>query len=427
MNTALPAPSAFLEGEVVPFRVAIPENVLAELRARIRSTCFAPAPPESGWRYGSDANYLRELAKFWAESFEWKAHETRINQMPQFRTNIDGVPIHFVHARGRGPQALPIILTHGWPGSFLEMERVLPLLTDPGMHGGDPQDAFDVVVPSLPGFGFSGDPAQKGMTPLRVAELWSQLMTRVLGYSRYAAHGGDIGSSVTARLGYIDPEHVVGIHLTYVSGSAVIRYLGQGATPLTDGERSFQRASEQWSDEEGAYAHLQRTKPQLLADALADSPMGLAVWLLDKYRSWSDCESHIENRYSKDDLLTIVTLYWVTETIGSSMRLYADSREHPWRLGPNDRVSIPTGVALFPADMPAPPREWGERVQHPAMDRDAARRPLRRVRGTRTACPGDPSVFPSASTCKPHAPHGDASTYPSELEMAGALTASTEY
>jgi pimeloyl-ACP methyl ester carboxylesterase len=344
------------------FRIAVPDHALKELSRKIVETRWPDAIENSSWNYGTDLHYLKELAVYWARAFDWRKQEARLNQLPQFRVTIDGCAVHFVHQRGEGPAPLPIVLTHGWPSTFVEMERLIPLLANPSAHGGDASDAFDVVVPSLPGFGFSDRSRVPGMTPLLVATLWSKLMTEELGYTRYAAHGGDIGSSVTARVGFIDPSHVVGIHLTYVSGSALIGYLGPGSAPLTSEESRFQRESEQWAEAEGAYSHLQRTKPQTLAYALNDSPVGLASWIVEKFRGWSDCRGDVELRFTKDELLTHISIYWFTETIASSMRMYFETRSAPWRFGPADRIKIPTGVTLFPEDIPVPPRPWAERI-----------------------------------------------------------------
>jgi pimeloyl-ACP methyl ester carboxylesterase len=288
--------------------------------------------------------------------------ERRLNRLPQFRVTIDDLDVHFIHIRGGAPRGLPIVVTHGWPSTFVELERLIWRLAYPRDYGADGADAFDVVVPSLPGFCFSPLPSDRSIQCDAVAHAWCKLMTDVLGYPRYVAHGGDLGATVTARLAAVDPARVAAIHLTSVTGSSIVRHLGDGAPPLTDAERAYLRDVDAWSETEGAYAAIQRTKPQSIALALNDSPIGLAAWIVEKYRSWSDCGGDIERRFSKDDSLTAITLYWATQTIGSSMRLYYEGRRRPWRLRPGERVETPTGVAIFPADISRPPREWGERA-----------------------------------------------------------------
>jgi pimeloyl-ACP methyl ester carboxylesterase len=237
------------------------------------------------------------------------------------------------------------------------MLKLVPRLTDPGSHGGDPGDAFHVVVPSLPGYGFSDAPADGRLSGVVIADLWTRLM-QALGYDRFGAHGGDIGAGVTTRLGLHHPDRMLGIHLTAVTSP----YLGPEAAPLTPDEETNAREAERWSEEEGGYSHLQRTRPQTAAYGLQDSPVGLAAWIVEKWRAWSDCGGDLEKRFTKDELLTNLTLYWATGTIGSSMRLYAQARRHARPLGPDDRVTVPTGVAIFPRDLERPPRSWAERT-----------------------------------------------------------------
>jgi pimeloyl-ACP methyl ester carboxylesterase len=279
--------------------------------------------------------------------------------LPQFRIAIDGFHIHFVHVRGKGPGPLPIIITHGWPGSFVEMVKLIPLLADPVAHGGRAEDAFDVIVPSLPGYGFSDRPHERGMNPNRIAALWARLM-RELGYSRFAAQGGDWGSAVSIELGLNYPDRMVGIHLNYIAG----RFLLGGTLnqPQDDDvANAYLGDARAWWDSEGGYSHLQATKPQTLSYALNDSPVGLAAWIVEKFRSWSDCAGDVERVFTRDELLTNVMVYWVTETIHSSARLYYESRERPISLSPANRVKPPVAVALFPKEIPMPPRKLAER------------------------------------------------------------------
>jgi pimeloyl-ACP methyl ester carboxylesterase len=342
-----------------PYRVHVEEEVLADLDRRLADTRWPDEINESGWDYGFPLDYLKDLVSYWRTNFDWRQWEEHLNAFLNFRTDIGGLGIHYLHVRGRGPNPLPLLLTHGWPGSVLEFLKILPLLTDPGAHGGDPADAFDVIAPSLPGYGFSDRPSGRGVTSYRIAELWRQLMTE-LGYERFGAQGGDWGASVATWLGLTAPERVVAIHLNYIPGSYT-PYLGAGARELSQVERAFIEERDRWRDSEGAYGHIQRTKPQTVAVGLNDSPAGLAAWIVEKFRTWSDCGGEVERRFSKDELLANVTLYWVTQTIGSSIRLYLESGQTPVRFGPEERVRVPCGIARFPVEIPMPPREFVER------------------------------------------------------------------
>lgn len=345
---------------VEPYRVQIPARAIEDLKHRLRRARW-PDEPTRDWGYGASPAWLCELVRYWIDAFDWFTQQERMNRMPHFRAVLRGRALHFIHARGEGPRPFPIVLTHGWPSTFLEMARLIPYLTRPAEHGADAEDAFDVIVPSLPGFGFS-ERLPPGSALDEICPMWHELLTDVLGYRTYGAYGGDIGASVTARLAALYPRSVLGIYLTSVTGSAIVRHLGHGARPVSEAERAFLDSQARWYDDEGGYAHIQRTKPQTLAFALNDSPVGLCAWITEKLRAWSDCGGDVERAFSKDEILTGVTIYWTTETIASSMRMYFDMRITPWLLGPNDRVEAPTGVAIFPADIAHPPREWGERV-----------------------------------------------------------------
>lgn len=345
-----------------PFLLAVPDGALRDLHRRLARTRWPDELLPPSWDYGTNRGYLTDLVRFWQTDFDWRAVEASINAVPQFTTDIAGARIHFAYAKGVGPRPLPLVLTHGWPSTFWEFQRIIRPLTNPEACGGDPVDAFDIVLPSLPGFGLSGRPDSTGMSPKRVASLWLTLMRDVLGYQKFAAFGTDIGAGVTTIMALLEPDALLGIHLTYVTGAAVVRFLGPGAPPLSEAERSFVARSEEWAREEGAYAHVHRTRPQTLSYGLNDSPVGLAAWMIEKFRAWSDCDGDVERRFSKEDLLTTVMLYWVTETIGSSMRMYREGSRDPWLLGPDDLVRVPTGAALFPKDIANPPRAWAERV-----------------------------------------------------------------
>jgi pimeloyl-ACP methyl ester carboxylesterase len=343
---------------IQPFRIDVADAALEDLRNRIARTRWPDEVAGSGWDYGTNRHYLRELLDYWKDGFDWREQERGLNAFSHFLTDVDGLTVHYFREPGRGPSPMPIILVHGWPSTFFEMTKLAPLLADPGAHGVDPADSFDVVVPSLPGCGFSEKPRAAGMHKTRMAELFAKLMTDTLGYPRFAARGGDVGSGVVALLGLDYPDRLIGIHV-----SDVVRpYLGPGARHFTDAERVFFEEERIWMEKEGAYDHLQATKPQTLGYGLNDSPAGLAAWLVEKYRSWSDCGGDVERRFTKDELLTQITLYWVTETINSANRLYYERDRHPRAFGPDDRVRVPTAVTIFPGDIDRPPREWGERV-----------------------------------------------------------------
>jgi len=342
------------------FTLKVESAVLEDLQSRLARTRWPDQIQGAGWSYGTDLGYLRELVDYWRTAFDWREQERQINQLPQFRTRVEGLNIYFVYARGTGPASFPLVLTHGWPSSFFEAYKIIGPLTDPGSHGGDPADAFDVVVPSLPGFGFSERPSQPGLVPIDM--IWRRLMTDTLGYSRFGAHGTDIGARVTSALGRFHPDVVAGIHL----GSVDLEWPDPlpEDNDLTEAERSYLKRARHWEQEEGAYAEIQATRPQTLAYGLNDSPVGLAAWIIEKYRAWSDCHGDLESRFTKDELLTNIMIYWVSETINSSMRRYYESRHNPsprpLKLG--QRIETPTGIAMFPGELALlVPREWAER------------------------------------------------------------------
>lgn len=340
------------------FKVQVPQGTLDDLQERLARTRWADEISGAGWDYGSNLSYMKELIDYWQSDFDWRTQEEEINRFSHFRASIDNLGIHFVHERGKGAKPMPIIITHGWPSSFYQMLKIIPLLADPESHGGDPADSFDVIVPSMPGYGFSDRPDKRGMTVTRIADLWARLMKEELGYHHFAAQGGDIGGGVTARLALTYPELLAGIHVTDVRNP----YLGEGARELSEAERKFLAEEEKWEKEEGAYGSIQATKPQTLAYGLNDSPVGLAAWIVEKFRSWSDCDGDVERRFTKDELLTNLTIYWATETINSSIRLYYEHRHNSSPQKQGERIEVPTAVALFPKDLSRPPREWAERT-----------------------------------------------------------------
>jgi pimeloyl-ACP methyl ester carboxylesterase len=336
---------------------ATPEE-LDDLRARLRGTRWPDAPEDAGWALGTDLDYLRELVAYWADGFDWPAQEAALARLPHFRVDVGGLGIHLVHARAVNPAGpvLPLILSHGWPDSFWRYTKVISLLTDPGAHGGDPADAFDVVVPDVPGFGYSDRPINPVLDSIGVAGLWAELMT-VLGYQRFGAVGGDIGSHVSRYLALDHPDRVVAVHRT----DAGLPIFGGDPAELTAEERAWFAEVGAWGATEGAYAAMHRTKPQTAAFGLTDSPAGLAAWIVEKLCSWSDCGGEIERSYTKDEILTNVMVYWLTRTIGSSMRMYRANAAIPVAQLAR-RVEVPSGFSLFRGDVVRPPRAWLERT-----------------------------------------------------------------
>jgi pimeloyl-ACP methyl ester carboxylesterase len=343
-----------------PFTIAVTDEVLADLRRRILATRWPDEAPGTGWAQGTDREYLREVLAYWAEGFDWRAQERTLNLFAHYRIELDGVRIHFVHQAARNGHGIPIVLTHGWPSAFVELLSLVPLLTDPVAHGID-GPAFDVVVPSLPGYGFSDRPAREGVTTRYTAGLWHRLMA-ALGYERYGAQGGDFGAAVATHMALTGPGHLLGLHLSNLD---VAPYTGPGSRPLSEAERVYLAQNRRWSNVERGYSAIQSTRPQTVGYGLNDSPAGLSAWILEKWRSWSDCGGELESRFSRDFLLTLVTLYWVTQTITSSMRDYYDDRWFGTAVGPQDFVDVPTAVAVFAREFVPegePPRDWAERL-----------------------------------------------------------------
>ncbi len=338
-----------------PFTIQVSEDVLIDLRQRLARTRWPDELPDTGWDYGTNLSYLPQLVRYWHNSYDWRAQERLLNTFPQFKTEIDGIQLHFLHAKGKGTYPIPLIISHGWPGSFFEMYKIIGPLTDPASYGGDPADAFDVVVPSLPGYGFSGPTHVRGVTVARMAGVFVSLM-QDLGYERFAAQGGDWGSYITSTLGRSYPDKIIGIHLNMLPSRSIT---SQEAS--NEAERRWHERRAQWSRDETGYSHIQGTRPQTLAYGLNDSPVGLAAWIIEKFRAWSDCHGEIESVFTKDELLTNVMIYWVTQTINSSTRLYYETshqRDEIFAV----RVEVPTGVAVFPAEIPVPPRSLAQRL-----------------------------------------------------------------
>ena len=340
--------------EIQPFTIRVADSAIADLRARLAKARIPEPLQGDGWTHGTDIRYLRELVAYWRDRFDWRAQERRLNQLEQFTTSIDGLTIHFVHRRSKRADAMPLLVTHGWPGSFVEFTKIIGPLTDPAAHGGAPEDAFHVVMPSIPGFGFSQAPREPGFDPARIAQIEATLMAR-LGYTRYGVQGGDWGSIIGTQVALADTPHVAGLHINMCIGGAPA---GADANAgLTDRERERLKLRQAWQAEETGYQQIQGTKPQTIGVALNDSPVGLAAWIVEKFRSWCDCEGHPETIFTKDELLTNITLYWVTQTAASSARIYYESR----RATPNPRrIEVPTACADFPKEVIWSPRKWLE-------------------------------------------------------------------
>ena len=339
--------------EIRPFKIRVDDSVLEDLQHRLAQTRFPDQIDGTGWDYGIPVAYLAELVAYWRDEYDWRSQEARLNELEHFRTTIDGQSIHFIHARSPHEDALPLLMTHGWPGSVVEFLDVIPRLTHPEDHGGNAADAFHVIAPSLPGYGFSEPTRARGWDTWRIASAFSELMSR-LDYPRYGAQGGDWGSQVATRIGALDPEHCAAIHLNMALAEAP-----KESIALTDGEKADLAAMASFTRKEAGYAQEQMTKPQTLGMALNDSPAGLLGWIVEKFRAWSDCDGDPESVFTRDQLITNVMTYWVTQTITSSARLY-------WELahaekGAPEFVSVPTGVARYPKEVIAFPRSWVER------------------------------------------------------------------
>jgi microsomal epoxide hydrolase len=340
-----------------PFTIRVGEDVLADLGERLARARWPDEIPGNDWRYGTSLAFMRSLVDHWRKGYDWRAAEARLNGLRQFTVPLAGIDLHFIHEPGVGPRPFPLLLSHGWPGSVWEFYTLIPRLTDPARFGGDPADAFTVVAPSLPGYGFSFRPHQPRFGTVEIADAFAELMTGVLGYERFGAQGGDWGSVITARLGFAHPAHVSGIHLnmTFVRPD-------RAQKEWNDEERAYLAAGKRFMSEEAGYQKIQGTKPQTLAYALTDSPVGLAAWIVEKFRTWSDCGGDVERRFTHDVLLTNVMLYWITGAIGSSFWPYYAFHHAAWVPSPTARVEVPTGIADFPCEILRPPRAWAERA-----------------------------------------------------------------
>jgi microsomal epoxide hydrolase len=343
--------------EIIPFEARVPDEVLADLKARLSRSRFPDQLPGAGWDYGSELSYVEQLCAYWRDQFDWRAAEKRFNAFPQFMTEIAGERLHFYHVRSPEPDALPLVITHGWPGSVAEFLDVLGPLSDPKRHGGDAKDAFHVVAPSIPGYGFSGPTRHKGFSGREAAKINVRLM-ELLGYDRYVAQGGDWGSQISTLTAQAHPERVIALHLNMITGvppNPDDPYQG-----LSEDDRRYVDWKRNYDAHESGYQLIQGTKPQSLAYGLTDSPAGLAAWIVEKFKTWSDCGEDIETSFTKDQLLENIMLYWVTGTINSSMRMYYESIGPGRMTGSLARVETPTGHARYPAEIRRTPRPWAE-------------------------------------------------------------------
>ena len=341
-----------------PFQITIAQESLDDLRQRLERTRWPDEVHQAGWRYGANLGYMKELADYWRTSFDWRAQEKRINSFANYQAIVDDLHVHFIHEHGKGQNPIPLLITHGWPSSFVEMLGLIPMLTDPANHGGAASDSFDVIVPSVPGYGFSEHPLQAGMTRWRVAELWAKLMEG-LGYPRFGLHANDIGAVISSWLALDFPERVIGLHTLMPSFPPPS--FDENEPSISDTEKAFKVITDTWDQEEGGYNAIQTTRPQTLAYGLNDSPVGLMAWIVEKWRAWTDPDGNIEDYFSKDDLLTNVMIYWITETANSAARSYYERAHDARSLGPNDKIHVPTGVALTTEVVQRVPREWAER------------------------------------------------------------------
>ena len=344
------------QSAIVPFKIHVADAVLADLKDRLARTRFPGEIANSNWDYGTNLAYLKELVAYWRDRYDWRAAERRLNQFDQFTTNIDGLDIHFIHQRSTNPNAMPIAITHGWPGSIVEFTKIIGPLTDPAAHGGNASDSFHVVAISLPGFGFSGKPTERGYSPERIAGIIAKLMAR-LGYTRYGLQGGDWGSAISRFVALNDASHVAGLHLNFCLAGppAGVKDPNEGVTPA-ELERVRTRQTV-FDTEERGYFLEQSTKPQTVGYGLDDSPAGLAAWIVEKFHGWSDSGGNVEQAFTKDELLTNITLYWVTQSATSSARIYYENRR---ATSPPRRVEVPTACAVFPKEINIPPRRWVE-------------------------------------------------------------------
>jgi microsomal epoxide hydrolase len=339
-----------------PFRISVPEDVLKDLRQRLARTRWPDETPGEPWKFGTDLTYLKSLCAYWQNQYDWRRHEIELNRFRQFKIPLDGIELHFIHEIGEGTNPRPLLLTHGWPGSFYEYHKLIRSLTHPSQFGGRAEEAFTVVVPSMPGYGFSFVANQPRFGINEIADTLNTLMTEGLGYRKFATHGHDWGSFVATRLGYAHADCIEGIHITLLA----VPRRPSSKPPRTAEEQRFHRQLENWLAEETGYSRIMGTKPQTLAYAVTDSPVGLAAWILEKFHTWSDCAGDLDAHFGRDVLLTNIMLYWVTAAIGSTFWPYYARLHEPWIVPEGATVSVPMGYAEYPREILTPPRSMVE-------------------------------------------------------------------
>lgn len=345
---------------IIPFEIHIPDADIQDLKERLARARLPAQIPGTGWEYGTNAAYLQELVDYWRNDFDWRAQERELNSFDQYLTTIDDIPLHFIHQRSSNPNAMPLLISHGWPGSFVEFRKLIGPLTEPQLYGGRAEDAFHVIIPSLPGFGFSGAPQERGYNPERMAQTLAALMQR-LGYAHYGVQGGDWGGIISRIHAYQYADRVIGLHSNFVLANAPEDAALRAAVPPQ--ETAAQQARQAFMANEVGYQQIQGTKPQSLGVALNDSPAGLAAWIVEKFHGWSDIDQDsvdgLEEKFTKDEILTDISLYWFTGSITSSTRIYYENRNFPMR-EPLGYVSVPTAGAIFPKEIYITPRLWAE-------------------------------------------------------------------
>ena len=341
-----------------PFRLHVGDDVLADLKSRLARVRWPDEVPDNHWKYGTDLPYLKSLVEYWRDRYVWRKHEAEFNRFKQYKVGLAGIDVHYIREEGKGPKPMPLLISHGWPGSVHEFHKLIPMLTDPAHFGGDAADAFTVIAPSLPGYTFSFSPKQQRFSVEQIADVFAELMTGVLGYKHFAAQGGDWGAFVTSRLGYAYGRHLAGIHINLLS---LRRDTAMPDNPDDDEQRYFEERAH-WMKEETGYTWIQGTKPQTLAYGLTDSPVGLAAWIVEKFHTWSDHKGDLDGYIGRDAMLTNIMLYWVSGAIGSSFWPYYARMHGPWPIPDGARIQVPMGYAEFPKEILRPPRSLAEKM-----------------------------------------------------------------